>query len=282
MYPGDKQTEVQQGGDFLRLHSPSKPADSDEGRGVALFDNFTIDLTAGMPGPNPRRIAQSILDYVKDPAVVDVRYVALAIAKGCIMENTLGKFATKEDLTKFIAFQTRKTQGAVTDFKSLVADTDMQRKSLPQLKANLQSRNLEELIKANGDTVTGDRVNANIAQRSTEGRYSTDSVKGMGWMIDRELYGGQNTTIALLRLYLEPLPPNKDDAKLPVDEWSMSVLERSTTYTFGDLLPQYITQLQSALTTALTDQGKKVDTCSDLAAGSIKAFNAATNKTPPE
>jgi hypothetical protein len=127
-------------------------------------------------------------------------------------------------------------------------------------------------------------LNANIARRSTSasplpGFYTPDS--NLGWMIDREIYGPQNTTIALFRLYLEPLPRNKDGIALPVNEWSMSVLDRSNTYTFGDLFEQYTKQLQSTLTQALTNEGHKVE-CSDLAAGSIKAFKAATNKMPPE
>lgn len=231
-----------------------------------------------MPGPNPRRVAQTLLDYVLDTMVVDIRYVALAIAKDCVTDKTLGKFTSKEDLTKFVGYQNRKNV-KVTDFPTLIADTDMRRKSLPQLKANLQSRNLEELIKANGDAFTADRVNANIARRSAE-VYRVDSIENMRWMIDREDYGNQNTMIALFRLYLEPLPENKFEQRLSIDEWSMSVLEWSTTYTFGDLLPQYIKQLESALTKALTDKGNKVE-CSDLAVGSIKAFNAATNKTLP-
>jgi hypothetical protein len=48
---------------------------------------------------------------------------------------------------------------------------------------------------------------------------------------------------------------------------------RNNTYTFGDLLSQYTSQLQS---TQATELG--VLTCPDLAAGSIKGFNAATNK----
>src|SRR5205823_2883286 len=135
--------------------------------------------------------------------VVDVRYVALAIANGCITDKTLGKFAPREDLNKFLAFH------KVTDFPSLVRDTDTRRKSLPALKANLQSLNLEELIKANGDllTLTPERVNANIARRSTQGGFPADSK--LGWMIDREDYNF-NTAIALFRLYLQPLPANKD------------------------------------------------------------------------
>jgi hypothetical protein len=309
VYPGDTgTTNVKQGGNFLRLNSPSKPAASDEGRGVALFDNFTIDLTTRMPGPNPKRIAQSILDYVKDPAVVDVRYVAFAIAKqalgvftDCITADTLGKFAPKEDLDKLLALQTTIDGKAVPDFPSLVADTDTRRKRLPQLKANLESQNLEALIKANGDAFTANRLNANIARRSTNGAplavtYETDSIPGMGWMIDRELYGNgdtpppeggnQNTTIALFRLYLAPLPQNDKKVSLPVSQWSMSVRttedigpkggvnrRRNQTYTFGDLLSRYTMQLQSTLKDALGDLS-----CSDLAAGSIKAFNSATNK----
>jgi hypothetical protein len=318
VYPGDKETLVEQGGVYLRLNSSSKPAASDEGRGVALFDNFTIGFPvpvppAPPPRPNPKRIAQSILDYTKDdPAVVDVRYVALAIAnqalgqvgfEKCITADTLGKFAPKEDLDKLLAFQTT-INPKVTDFPSLRDDTDTRRKSLPQLKANLESQNLEALIKANGDVFTPDRVNANIARRSTYGGpsqgvpFATDSI--LGWMIDRELYGNgntpatatdpegnQNTTIALFRLYLEPLPANDKGVSLPVNRWSMSVRTtaklgpaepansraRNNTYTFGDLLSQYTTQLQSTLTGVLGNLS-----CSDLAAGSIKAFNAATNK----
>jgi hypothetical protein len=279
MYPGGSKTVVAQGGKFLTLKSSNPCAEADEGRGTGLFDNFTTELTNPCPapgvinpGPNPKRIAQTILDYHgKDPAVVDVRYVALGIAKGCTED-----FASSTVIAQLLKFQTDKDP-KVTDFATLKANTDMLRKSLPQKKANLESLNLKSLMIANGGAFNPDVLNANIALRSRSqapaaGEFEAASMTP--WMIDRELYD-QNTAIARFRLYLEPLPANSAGEELLVNRWSLSVRSRSNTYTFADRWDRYTTQLITVLTAA--DQLGNLG-CPALAKASIAAFNSGRLK----
>lgn len=55
------------------------PAGSDEGRGVDLFDNLTP--------LNAKRIAQDLIEHPRTP--VDVRPIALAVARGCDLTPAL-------------------------------------------------------------------------------------------------------------------------------------------------------------------------------------------------
>lgn len=268
-YPGDQgPIAVTQGGKYLRLQATSKGANTDEGRGVALFDNFTAT--------NARRVAQELADFPVNP--VDVRYVALAITKGCVAAKTLGKYAPKEALDKLLAFQTG-LDAAVKTFPDLLADTRKRMESLPMLKANLQAGNLKGLIEANGGTASPERVTANIARRSKTNPAETFNLdKNTGFMIDREFYDAatrpprsdeETLKMALYRLYLEPLG-------VAVDTWSMSVKTGTTsgrhrTYTFGDLFrAEYAPQIRANLETALGVAATA--TCSDLAGNSIKQY----------
>lgn len=73
------------GGDFLTLHHSKKGSTSDEGRGVALFDNFS--------GFNAQRVAQELLVHPRDPMKeeADIRPIALAIAENCVTLLPLGR-----------------------------------------------------------------------------------------------------------------------------------------------------------------------------------------------
>ncbi len=78
LFPGDKssKTDVQQGGPYLVMHHLGKGFATDEGRAVALFDNYSA--------LNAQRVAQELKDKFDKEGVqyVDIRPVALAIAGG--------------------------------------------------------------------------------------------------------------------------------------------------------------------------------------------------------
>ena len=272
-YPGPEgPLSVTQGGKYLRLHHSGKGDMTDEGRGVALFDNFTAN--------NAKRVAQELVDFPQDP--VDIRFVALAIAKNCVTANTLGKYAPKEALIKLFAFHgIDMTDPNDKPFDKLLADTRTRMESLPKKKADLEIQNLKGLIEANGDGFTPERVTANIARRSKVNSDETfNPDKNTLFMIDREYYDvnthpdppksdNETMNIALFRLYLEPLD-------VAVDTWSMGAqsdlvnADRNTTYTFGDLFRLYVPEMKSQLQTALGLPATV--TCSDLAAASIKEY----------
>jgi len=258
---------------YLRVTHFDKGTRTDEGRGVALFDSFSAY--------NAKRVAQELVDFPIDP--VDIRPVALAVAKDCITANTLGKYAPKDALKKLLQFHTNLDASIDNKFPNLLADTRKRMESLPKLKADLETENLKALIMANGGAPTDQMIKAQLALRSNKNpsqMFRFDTLTG--FMIDREYYdaatdppNSDNETlkIALFRLYLEPLG-------VAVDTWSMSVqsdlnnVDRNTTYTFGDLfsssfglyIPEIKSQLQAALGLPATV------TCNDLAAASVRQF----------
>ena len=248
-YPGGEgPVPVRQGGRYLRLHHSAKGDSTDEGRGVALFDNFT--------NYNARRVAQDLLDFPKQP--VDIRFVSLAIARDCPNLVNHTNYAPQMFLDMF-----RDYHGM--SFNDLIEDTRKRRQSLPQLKANLQAENLGGpdpfgLIRENGRVPDPVTITQEVFRRSKES-FAVDKLTEH--MIDRETYGDETTTIALFRFFLEPLG-------VAVDRWSLSVLNRgrSQTYTFGDLFSRYTTQIESALENALGPQ----ITCDQLAAASRTVF----------
>jgi len=226
-FPGDKssKSDVQQGGPYLVMHHLGKGLASDEGRAVALFDNYSA--------LNALRVAQELNDKFDKEGVqyVDIRPVALAIAGGgtdgpCDVASALDKWGGN-------ALDALKTYFAVKSFDGLVTDTHKRRASLPQIKAHQEAGALIELMTANGDPVTADAIVHQIAQRSDEGTYKHD--ERTPFMIDREDYS-DDKTIALFRFFLEP-------SHEPVNLWSLSLYstrfntnrQRSNTYTFGDI-----------------------------------------------
>ena len=105
-----------------------------------------------------------------------------------------------------------------------------------------------------------------IARRSKTNPGQTFELdKLTGFMIDRELYDTHQETLklALFRLYLEGLG-------VAVDKRSLSVVDRSETYTFGDLLASnYITRITSELETSLA--GEQLQ-CNNLAIASVRQY----------
>jgi len=254
-------TDTGNGRLYLRVQSdsPDKGTRTDEGRGVAMFDLFTKY--------NARRIAQELADFPPNP--VDIRPVALAIARDCLTAATLGKYAPKAALTKLLAYHTGLDPNIKT-FENLLDDTSQRMHSLPKLKADLQRDNLDELIAANGSV--GVNKDAEMALRSNQNpgqMFIVDSATG--FMIDREFYDKSNEVLkmALFRLFLEPLG-------VAVEMWSMSVQSvnsplgsRNETYTFGDLFQtEYVPVIDSILRTAVGGD----TTCNGLSAASIKQY----------
>jgi hypothetical protein len=243
---------------FTAARVPGRCFKSDEGRGVALFDNLTA--------LNRLRVAQEIINQ-KDKGI-DVRRVAVAIAKNCIKRDNWRTFVSDAVQKALLKWHEDKSQAEVNDGNStvvvknltdptkdddLIKDTDTRRHCLPKLKAQVQFNNLTGKV---GLGATAEQAVQDIFHRSFRtaveevnkngfgidltGNYDPDTLTNPppsntppGFMVDREIYGGQNERIALFRLFLEP-------SHVRVYKWSMSVLRRSGTYTFGDLFDQYL------------------------------------------
>ncbi len=256
-------TMVPQGGAFLTVHHTAIPT-SDEGRGVRLFDNLTA--------LNAKRIAKELIDHPRLP--VDTRPIALAIMKDCVAEADLavdGRFVTAAQRA---FFESRNGM----NFAAVRVDTSDRRHSLPRRKADLQRLNLlgpNGLIEAYGSgtnpskDASVERIRKEIFRR-LPGAFAVDTVTGR--MVDREVYGGLDTKIALFRFFLEPLG-------VPVDKWSMSVRGRSRTYTFADVFNTYATEIRTQLEASVPGP----DDCVTLITASKTQFLAipAAAAVPP-
>jgi hypothetical protein len=275
---------VNRGGPFLTMHHSGRD-DTDEGRGVALFDQLTA--------MNAMRVAQELLDNPRN--VVDIRPVALAIANSCVDGTTLGDYAPQAALDAFAVYHGM-------SFDGLRTDTRTRQESLPQKKADLQAVNVSGLITA----ISGDPdpavefIVSDVFRRSNKGRvvedddlFKPDQLTGIPTgpnafgMVDRELYDDATLKIALFRFFLEP-------SKVPVKTWSMSVRTDSTskrrneTYTFGDLFNlKYLAKIVEMLgesemsDTSGTDKAKGKDkSCAQLAADSKDWFDKAITNNP--
>ena len=306
-YPGGSgPLDVKQGGKYLTMHATSKGLTSDEGRGVALFDNLSK--------LNALRVAKEIVDKFdrevdtagKPVKVVDIRPVALAIAKGCNLDSSnLTDYAPQAALDAFFAYHAAKTKANIKTLKDLYNDTLKKQQSLPQMKANLEAGNLKPLIIENKDPATETTITNQVAQRSVYGPpsfplaspFSLDRL-GTKFMVDREIYGQADPQpmtdptlkIALFRLFLEP-------SKEPVDKWTMSInstdsiVDHSATYTFGDVFTvepvNYPKRIVDALADVTLADSKNSDpakgstkTCDQLKADSKDWFTTAFKNNP--
>lgn len=287
LFPGDESSkaDVEQGGPYLVMHSLQKGLASDEGRGVALFDNFSE--------MNSKRVAQELNDkfdkeFGKGKGIVDLRPVALAIAGG----GTDGPCDVASNLDEWggDALQALKNYFEVDNFNELVDNTHTLRASLPQIKAEQEAENLIDLMGRNGDTVTANAVVHAVAQRSNFGGFNLDELTK--FMVDREEYS-DDEIIALFRLFLEP-------SHEPVSLWSLSlfstnlVKDHSDTYTFGDvfqkpILPDpYVARIRDTLNDATFgmpgdeknwQEGSK-QSCADLQKESKAWFDLAFKDHP--
>jgi hypothetical protein len=261
-FPGNTgKVNVVRGGPYLLMKHPV-PIDLDEGRGVSLFDQLTK--------LNAQRIAQDLIATPRD--AIDVRPVALAIAKGCTTAANLTDYATAPALQALVAFH-----GMNVD--ALLADTRKRQEGLPQTKANLQAINVRALV----TQMTGDPnpvpefILSDVFRRSIEPGFVADT--RTGFMVDRERYT-DTPMIALFRFVLEPL-------KVRVDTWSMSVRStssqgRSKTYTFADVFDVYTSKIIEVLGNETLSNVSGSDaapgkdkTCGDLATDSKDWFTKA-------
>ncbi|MGH6636707.1 MAG: hypothetical protein ACRED0_11470, partial [Gammaproteobacteria bacterium] len=216
-------------------------------------------------------------------APVDIRHIALAVARNCVNADNVKTFAPPQALMKFYErFNIKTIDDPQTDtderFNVLLDDTDTatKRQGLPLEKAKLEVQNLGDskppygLIRVNEKgkdsefTPTLDMITQAIAQRSLEG-FKPDT--HTDFMIDREAdkggYKEPNTQIALFRFFLEPMPMN-----VPVNKWSMNVSPfRGDTYTFADFVQDYIAAISTRLAKDLKRQG-----CEGLAEESHAQF----------
>ncbi len=285
-------TNVTQGGLFVTLHHSSIPL-SDEGRGVRLFDAL-----GGLAGNlNRERIADELIShrFATGSVPIDVRPVALAIAKGLITVNAASDTPTSTPgLTVDFAFFNQRNGMTINQ---LVTDTRARSEILPRRKADIQKLNLDRsgdiyllsfvpggaangLIQQHGAATSFgaadtsmDRIRQEVFRRPTAG-FSPDATVMGGIYVDRELYSQNTTKMALFRYFLEPLG-------VSVDKWSMGVRGRSRTYTFADVFGSYIDhfigELRDSLLTNPVPGLSNPDNNTQL----IAAVNSTLGSLPP-
>ena len=250
-------TDVTRGGTFLTLHYSTNPT-SDEGRGVRLFDTL-----GGLAGNlNPQRIADELINhrFATGSVPIDVKPLALAIAKGCLVIDAGSNTVTSTPPHAInLAFFTARNGGmAIND---VVADTRSRTQSVPRRKVDIEKLNLDRtgdpylfgavngLIQQFGlgaspglDTSLA-RIRQEIFRRPVDLGSPDATVMG-GLFVDRELYSSNTNKMALFRYFLEPLG-------VSVDKWSMGVRGRSRTYSFADVFGSYIDEFQVELNASL-------------------------------
>lgn len=248
---------------------------SDEGRGVELFDRLTASAR------NPMRIADELVShqYATGSFPIDIRPIALAIAKGCVVRsgNTVIKGNNPPGLPNLnVAFDFFNSRHGISGVQDLLNDTLTRQRDLPRRKADIQKLNLDRyfldgsdnnndpdvdpyLSVADAGTPAGngliqeyapglantiDERRREVFRRSMDLPSPDNSPLLNGFYVDREIYTGNAEKIALYRYFLEPLG-------VSVDKWSMSVRGRSRTYTFADLFGGYTSRLTSELRQSL-------------------------------
>jgi Divergent InlB B-repeat domain len=267
--------------DFVQLFTPDalgNVSDSDEGRGVELFDRLTA--------LNSTRVGDEVAKHLTGSASapVEPRPIALAIALGCLTVNadgvlgTAGGWAGLAVPTFDTSYFNARHDG--TNLQRVYTDTLERMNALPRRKADIQKENLDRrndtyvarlpddsplaptdgLIQRYGAKTLGgstgvdarrnDRLQQEVFQRPQDRGHPDVSEIG-GDMVDREDSTISTSFInvqkmSLYRYFLEPLG-------ISVDKWSMGVRGRSRTYTFADLLSGFesamIAEVQSSLTT---------------------------------
>ncbi|MEM9554724.1 MAG: hypothetical protein AAGC60_10730 [Acidobacteriota bacterium] len=262
-------SNVTQGGRYVTLrHETPIPTpmnddylspQSDEGRGVQFFD-----LLGGFDGQlNVQRIADELIDhrFATSNTGVDVRPMALAIARGCLQVSGSTVVSTAPTaLSVPTAFFDARTGSNIAQ---IVADTRIRAESLPRRKADIQRLNLDRVndpylmstgasdglileygaATGGGTSTTIQRLRNEVFRRPVD--LGSPAVTVGNDYVDRELYGVNTNKMALFRYFLEPLG-------VPVDSWSMGVRGRSRTYTFADVFGFYESGFIADLTADLT------------------------------
>lgn len=257
-------TSVTQGGSFVTLHHSDTPT-SDEGRGVQLFD-----LLGGADGSlNQQRIGDELTRhrFATGSFPIDVRPIALAITKRCVVVNAATNTVTSDPATPglpalSIGLGFFDSRNGMT-ISQLVADTATRAQSLPRRKADIQKMDADRSVDpyllmgtsvnglvqqygaatAAGTTTSLSRLRQEVLRRPIDAGVGDSTVMG-GVYVDRELYAYNTERLALYRYFLEPLG-------VSVDKWSMGVRGRSRTYTFADVFGYYDNILQPALEASL-------------------------------
>ncbi len=237
----------------------------DEGRGTSFFNNLYLGL-------NPQRVLDEMAPSVPDPLVpgttipvpyyatgsvpIDVRPIALAIAKGCISVSggpIIGSAQTIAGVTVPAFFESRNGM----NFNDVYDDTRRRAESISRRKADIQKLNLDrngDVYRYSADPVLGlidkdesstdgivpavpaeppadnrlRQLRQEIFRRPVVGSGGSPDATAMGGIyVDREDYPTNTNAISLYRYFLEPLG-------VSVDKWSMGVRGRSRTYSFAD------------------------------------------------
>lgn len=281
-------TTLERGGDFITLHHSSIPT-SDEGRAVRFFDNL-----GGLANNlNQQRVADEVANHrwATGSVPIDVRPMALAIAKGCLTVEATGDTVTSMPAHGIdLAFFTARNGGM--SINDVVADTQARMESIPLRKADIQKYNLDRdddvyligtedgLIQEYGAATSAgtdtslSRIRQEIFRRDTSGFAGDNTVMG-GIYVDREQYGYNVNRVALFRYFLEPLG-------VSVDKWSMGVRGRSRTYTFADVFSTYVPSMfvpewEASLTSDPVAGLSAPYDCDDL----IPAVNSTLSSLPP-
>ncbi len=250
-------TSVTRGGARVTLHHSNIPT-SDEGRGVRFFDAL-----GGLAGTlNQQRVADELIShrFATGSVPVDVRPIALAIAKECLSIDAATNSITPALTVDFGFFNARNGM----TLNDVVTDTRTREQSLPRRKADIQKINLDRtgdpylfassptngLIQQYGAATSAgtdtslSRLRQEVFRRPIDNPAPDATVMG-GIYVDRELYSYNTNRIAMYRYFLEPLG-------VSVDKWSMGVRGRSRTYTFADVFGTYGNVFQPQLEASLS------------------------------
>ncbi len=293
---------------YVRLHHSCQPR-SDEGRGVELFDRLTAGRpdsdplpTAPLnpacpprpdrppPGPNPLRITDELIThrFATGNLGIDVRPIALAIAKGCITVSGAPDIAMTQTVSgvSATAIDFFDARNGLT-FDQVYDDTRRRGQSLTRRKADIARTTFDRdidpyvydpapfdatpiadtpdrvdgLIREYGARTRGiptgtgggdrslQRLRQEVFRRAPPPGHADETVMG-GFYVDRE---DDSTPQGG-----SPTPDNTASVALyryfleplgvSVDKWSMSVRGRSRTYTFADLFFDFDSYTDTFLT----------------------------------
>lgn len=274
--------------DFVVLQHTDVPGagaprfSADEGRATNFFNNLYLGL-------NPQRIVDEMTPRAPATSIfatggvpIDVRPIALAIARNCITVSgggtgsSLGATQTISGVTDPAVLAFFNARNGLT-FNEVYDDTRRRAQSMTRRKADIQKRNLDRtndpyvagadpavgLIDLDGGATDGlvpaepaatrrlRQLRQEVFRRPIDAGHEDETAMGRVY-VDREddsTDGTSDTTgkMALFRYFLEPLG-------VPVDKWSMGVRGRSRTYSFADnftVMNSYNDTFQRELGTSL-------------------------------
>lgn len=230
----------------------------DEGRGTNFFNRLYLGL-------NPQRIVDEMTPpgtasyiHATGNAPIDVRPIALAIAKGCITVGGGSIITSPQTIVGLPApapafFEARNGM----NFNNIYDDTRRRAESISRRKADIQKLNLDrdgdiyvdnssgadpvagliDMYESSTDGIVPAAPAANkrlrqlrqeTFRRPVAGSSGVPDTTAMGGIyVDREDYNINTAAISLYRYFLEPLG-------VSVDKWSLGVRGRSRTYSFAD------------------------------------------------